>query len=148
MSDMTKRLPGRSALSDLPDLPDPSDWAEAGFPVLDDIPARHGIHVEERLADGRYVLQAELPGIDAEDIEITVAEGFLTLRAERSDETARQGRAEFKYGHSTPLPALAKSDEATAQYQHGVLTITMPVPEAKTGMRTMPVREPASASAH
>ncbi|WP_229866295.1 Hsp20/alpha crystallin family protein [Streptomyces spinoverrucosus] len=139
---MTERLPGRSALSDL------SDWAEAGFPVLDDIPARHGIHVEESLADGRYVLRAELPGIDAEDIEITVAEGCLTLRAKRSDETAQQGRAEYHYGHSTPLPASAKSDAATAEYQHGVLTITMPVPAAKTGVRTMPVREPLTASAH
>ncbi|EKX64057.1 Hsp20/alpha crystallin family protein [Streptomyces ipomoeae] len=116
--------------------------------MLEEIPATHGVHVEERLADGRYVLQAELPGIDAEDIEITVAEGCLTLRAERSEETTQQGRAEFHYGHFTPLPPGAESDEATAEYKHGVLTITMPVREAKTGMRTMPMRELLSVGAH
>jgi len=47
MSGTTERLPGRPALPDL------SDWAEAGFPVLEEIPATHGVHVEERLADGR-----------------------------------------------------------------------------------------------
>ncbi|GHE49232.1 Hsp20/alpha crystallin family protein [Streptomyces capitiformicae] len=71
--------------------------------------------------------QAELAGIDAEDIEITVAEGCLTLRAGRSDELSEQGRAVFRYVHFTPLPTGAKSDEATAEYKHGVLTITMPV---------------------
>ncbi|MBD0422685.1 Hsp20/alpha crystallin family protein [Streptomyces sp. TRM S81-3] len=143
MSSTIERLSGRPAL---PDLPGPSDWAEAGFPVLDAIPATHGVHVEERLADGRYVLQAELPGIDAEDIEIIVAGGRLTIRAVRGGE--RQGRAEFSYGHFTPLPPGAMSDEATAGYKHGVLTITMPVLEPKPGKRTTPVREPLSVGAH
>jgi len=94
------------------------------------------------------VLQAELPGIDADDIEITVAEGCLTLSAKRSEETTQQGRAEFHYGHFTPLPPGAVSDEATAEYRQGVLTISLPVLEAKTGMRTIPMREPLSVGAH
>ncbi|MEV8554732.1 Hsp20/alpha crystallin family protein [Streptomyces glaucescens] len=142
MSGTTDRLPGRPELSDL------SDWLEAGFPDLDAIPATQGIHVEERLVDDRFVLQAELPGIDAAEIEITVAEGCLTLRAERSDETTDQGLAVFHYGHFTPLPPGARSDEATADYGQGVLTITVPVQEAKPTMGIMPVREPLSVSAH
>ncbi|MFF1511237.1 Hsp20/alpha crystallin family protein [Streptomyces sp. NPDC058326] len=141
MTGTTERLLGR------PTPPDQSAWAEAGYPVLDEISARHGVHVEERLADGRYVLQAELPGVDAEDIEVTVTEGRVTLRAGRSEEITRRGRAEFRYGYFTPLPAGAMSDEATAEYEQGVLTITMPVLEVKTGVRARSMREPLSVGA-
>ncbi|MGV9457295.1 Hsp20/alpha crystallin family protein [Streptomyces sp. NPDC003635] len=141
MSGSIERLPGRLTPPDL------SDWAEAGFPVLDKVPTEtHGIHVEERLTDGTYVLQAQLPGIDpAKDVEITVAQGVLTLRAERSVETPDKRRSTRPYGHFTPLPAGAKDDEATAEYKHGVLTIRMPVPERKTGVISVPVREPLRA---
>ncbi|MFB9557145.1 Hsp20/alpha crystallin family protein [Streptomyces roseoviridis] len=123
-----------------PAEPHPSDWATAGYPVLDEISAADGVHVEERLADGRYVLQAELPGIDAEDIEVTITQGRLILRAGRSDESTRPGRAEFRYGYFTPLPPGVMSDEATAAYEQGVLTITMPVLEVKDGLRAVSVR--------
>ncbi|MEU6379830.1 Hsp20/alpha crystallin family protein [Streptomyces sp. NPDC046909] len=138
MSGMIERLPG------WPTLPDLFGWMEAGLPGTHTIPGLHGIRVEEHLADGTYILRAELPGIDpAKDVEITVAEGVLTLRAERSEETTEKHRTEFRYGtfaRSVRLPAGAKGDEATAEYKDGVLTITVPVPEAKTGTRTIPVR--------
>ncbi|MGP4051256.1 Hsp20/alpha crystallin family protein [Streptomyces sp. 2A115] len=129
--------------------PDLSDWAEAGFPVMDTVPETYGIHVEERLTDGTWVVRAELPGMDpAKDIEVTVTERFLTLGAGRSVETTTEKHdTTIRYGHFTPLPAGARGDEATAQYKHGVLTITMPVVETKTGAGTIPVREPLSASA-
>ncbi|WP_171113578.1 MULTISPECIES: Hsp20/alpha crystallin family protein [Streptomyces] len=133
MTSTIERLPG------LPVLSAPTDWAEASFPVMDTVPETHGIHVEERLTDGTYVLLAELPGVDAEDIEITITAGLLTLRAQRSVVTAEK---QFVYGHYTPLPTGAKGDEATAEYQHGVLTITMPVRETRPGSGATPVREP------
>lgn len=122
----------------LPVLSAPTDWAEASFPVMDTVPETHGIHVEERLTDGTYVLLAELPGVDAEDIEITITGGILSLRAQRSVVTTEK---QIVYGHYTPLPTGAKGDEATAEYQHGVLTITMPVLETGAGTRVAPVRE-------
>ncbi|MCE7051634.1 Hsp20/alpha crystallin family protein [Streptomyces purpurascens] len=135
MTSTIERLPG------LPVLSAPPDWAEASFPAMDTVPETHGIHGEERLTDGTYVLLAELPGVDAEDIEITIRGGVLTLRAERSAVTAEK---QFVYGHYTPLPTGAKGDEATAQHQHGVVTITMPVLETGPGTRVAPVREPLS----
>ncbi|MFD5256345.1 Hsp20/alpha crystallin family protein [Streptomyces bobili] len=138
MSGMIERLPG------WPALPDLFGWVESGLPGVHGVPGLHGIRVEEHLADGKYVLRAELPGIDpAKDVEITVTEGVLALRAERSEETTEKHRTEFRYGtfaRSIRLPAGAKGDEATAEYKDGVLTITVPVPEEKTGTRTILVR--------
>ncbi|WP_306948221.1 Hsp20/alpha crystallin family protein [Streptomyces sp. B4I13] len=129
---------------DWPVLPDLFGWIEGGIPGLRQTPGVHGIHVEQRIGDGTYILRAELPRIDpAEDVEITVAEGVLTLRTERSEEKTERHHTEFRYGafaRAVRLPAGACSEDATAEYKDGVLTITAPVPETKTGTRTIPVR--------
>ncbi|MEU9239623.1 Hsp20/alpha crystallin family protein [Streptomyces shenzhenensis] len=139
MSGMIERLRGWPVLPE-----DLFGWAESGFPGLHGTPGLHGIRVEEEFKDGTYVLRAELPGVDpAGDVEITVTEGVLTLRAERTEETKDKHRTEFRYGtfaRSVRLPAGAKGEEAAAEYKDGVLTITVPVPEQKTGTRTIPVR--------
>ncbi|WP_329241538.1 Hsp20/alpha crystallin family protein [Streptomyces sp. NBC_01478] len=138
MSGMIERLPG------WPALPDLFGWVETGFPGTHAVAGLHHIRIEEHLADGTYVVRAELPGIDpAKDVEITVTEGVLTLRAERSEETTEKHRTEFRYGtfaRALRLPAGAQGDEATAAYKDGVLTITVPVPETKAGTRTIPVQ--------
>ena len=103
MSGMIERLTG------WPALPDLFGWVETGLPAAHTAPGTHGIRIEERLTDGAYVLRAELPGVDpAKDVEITVTEGVLTLRAERSEETTQKHRTEFRYGtftRSVRLPA-------------------------------------------
>lgn len=87
---------------------------------------------------------SELPGIDpGKDVEVAVEGGLLTLRAERTEETEEKDRTEFRYGtftRSIRLPVGARDDETTAEYKDGVLTITVPIPEAKAGSRTVPVR--------
>ncbi|MFE2889564.1 Hsp20/alpha crystallin family protein [Streptomyces graminifolii] len=138
MSGMIERLPG------WPALPDLFGWVETGFPGTHAVAGLHHIRIEEHMADGTYVVRAELPGIDpAKDVEITVTEGVLTLRAERSEETTEKHRTEFRYGtyaRALRLPAGAQGEEATAAYKDGVLTITVPVPETKAGTRTIPVQ--------
>jgi len=138
MNGMIERLPA------WPTLPDLFGWVETGLPGTHAVPGLHTIRIEEQLTDEAYVLRAELPGIDpAKDVEITVTEGVLTLRSERSEETTQKHHTEFRYGsfaRSVRLPAGAKGDEATATYKDGVLTITVPVPETKTGTRTIQVQ--------
>ncbi|MFJ4692327.1 Hsp20/alpha crystallin family protein [Streptomyces sp. NPDC088766] len=135
MTSMLERLPG---------WPDVFGWMETGLPGAQAAPGLHGIRVEDHFGDGTYVLRAELPGVDPDkDVEITVDEGLLTLRAERTEQTTEKHRTEFRYGtfaRSVRLPAGAQGDEATADYKDGVLTITVPVPEEKPGARTIPVR--------
>jgi len=83
--------------------------------------------------DTDLVIGCELPGLRQEDIEISVAEGVLTLRGERTmgldQETGRFHRIERSYGgfaRSFVLPVGVQHDRIEASYRHGVLTITLP----------------------
>ena len=89
------------------------------------------IRVEEETKDGIYELRAELPGVDPiEDVEITVLDGQLTIKAERSQTSDSDGRSEFSYGsfeRTVTLPAGADEDEIHAIYDRGILTISVPL---------------------
>jgi len=87
------------------------------------------IRVEDETKDGIYELRAELPGVDpVEDVEITVLDGQLTIKAERSQTSDSDGRSEFSYGsfeRTVTLPAGADEDEIHAIYDRGILTISV-----------------------
>jgi HSP20 family protein len=93
---------------------------------------RNLIRVEDELDEGRYEVHAEIPGVDpAKDIDITVHDGLLTIKAVRSQTVESHGRSEFSYGafaRSVPLPAGADVDDVKATYEKGILTISVPVP--------------------
>jgi HSP20 family protein len=97
-----------------------------------DVAART-IKVEEFTDDGKYVVRAELPGVDPEaDIDITVADGLLTIRGERREEIKEDQRSEFYYGSFTrtlTLPVGADADAVTADYKDGILEVRIPMPE-------------------
>jgi HSP20 family molecular chaperone IbpA len=131
-------------------LPDLFDWIESGLPSMQGMltmPVLHGIRIEEQLTGGTYVVRAELPGIDPDkDVEISIEGDVLTMRAERGEKTESKHRSEFRYGaftRSVRLPAGARVDETTAGYKDGILTVEVPVPEAKTGARTIQVKHTA-----
>ncbi len=92
------------------------------------------IRLEDEIADGHYVVRAEIPGIDpAKDVDITVRDGRLTIKAERSEKTESHGRSEFSYGsfaRSVTLPEGADEDDITASYDKGILTVSVPVSQA------------------
>ena len=78
-----------------------ADWT--GWQMLT---GEHGLKVEEITEDDHLLIRAELPGIDPErDVEITVADRMLTIRAERRhEERTEEGdgyRSEFNYGSFT-----------------------------------------------
>jgi HSP20 family molecular chaperone IbpA len=109
-------------------MPDLIDWFETPFATLRPYFA-HPIRVEEYAEDGKYVVRAELAGIDPDkDAEITVSAGSLTIHAERHLTMDKPHRSEFRYGSLTrtlPLPADANPDDVTAAYADGILTITI-----------------------
>jgi HSP20 family molecular chaperone IbpA len=102
-----------------------------------------GIKVEDDIADGTYQLHAELPGIDpAEDVDVTVSDGVLTITAERTDTKDVHGRSEFSYGsftRSVTLPSGADEAAITASYDKGILTVTVPLEEPVTPERLVAV---------
>src|SRR6516164_5967094 len=96
-------------------------------PVLD----THVMRLEDEMKDGRYVVRAEMPGIDpAKDVEITVRDGQLTIKAERSEKKEFDGRSEFSYGsfvRTVSLPAGANEDDIKATYDKGILSVSVAV---------------------
>ena len=89
------------------------------------------MRLEDEMVDGRYEVRAEIPGIDpAEDIDITVRDGQLTIKAERSEKNEFDGRSEFCYGsfvRTVSLPSNANEDDIKATYDKGILTVSVPV---------------------
>jgi HSP20 family protein len=83
--------------------------------------------------DGSYAITMELPGVSDEDIELTVADGTLTIRGEKKTESERKGDtwyfSERQYGafsRSFRLPKDADGSKAAAKMKDGVLNVRVP----------------------
>jgi HSP20 family protein len=79
------------------------------------------------------VVNAEIPGMDAKDIDISLNEGTLTIRGEkkqeREDKEEEYHLIERRYGtftRSIPLPREVDSNTASASYRNGVLKVRLP----------------------
>jgi HSP20 family protein len=80
-----------------------------------------------------YRIEAELPGVKEEDLEVNVEDRVLTLRGERREEKEEKGkkyhRVESSYGsfmRSFTLPADADEDKVAADYKDGLLKVRIP----------------------
>ena len=81
----------------------------------------------------RFVLFADIPGVDTKDIEITMENGVLTIRGERKleSEEERQGykrmeRARGTFYRRFSLPDSADPERVSARGKNGVLEVTIP----------------------
>jgi HSP20 family protein len=117
----------------------PFGWSDLSWlPFLEP-----SIRIEDYVDDDRYVVRAELPGVDpTKDVDITYADGALRLSVVRGEEHQERGRSEFHHGsfHRTiPLPVGAKEDTIAATYKHGILEITVLVGEPSTIGKHIPI---------
>jgi len=99
--------------------------------------------------DDEFVVMADLPGYDREDIDVRATDGRLTITAERDAEREngehedadrrylRRERRHESVTRSVDLPGPIADEGASATYRHGVLTVTLPktVEEADDGHR-------------
>ena len=129
-------------MANLPEQRRPRSWlsefsdAVAGFPSWGGLRPMfsdaHLIRLEEETKDGHYLVRAEIPGIDpAKDVDITVCDRELTIKAERTERSEANGRSEFHYGsfvRTVTLPAAADADDVKATYDKGILTVDVAVP--------------------
>ena len=97
--------------------------------------------------DEEVKVTAELPGLDAEDVDVTVSHNTLTLKGEKSQEPEEKGegyyRSERFYGsfqRSISLPSTVETGKADAAFDKGVLTITFPKTAAETGKKNITVK--------
>ena len=86
--------------------------------------------------DNEYIINADLPGINREDLGVTVDDGRLTLRGERRQVSEENNesvhRVERVYGTFTrtfDLPGAVNADRIEATYRDGVLKVTVPKAE-------------------
>src|SRR3981189_2302027 len=124
-----------------PLLPELSELSN-GFPTFAHLPPfaslrpffdNHVLRLEDEMKEGLYEVRAELPGVDPLDsIEVTVRDGRLTIKAERTQTSESNGHSEFSYGEfvrTVPLPAGADEDDINATYDRGILTVSVPLSE-------------------
>ena len=90
----------------------------------------------------QIVLEAELPGMNRVDFDLTIENNVITLRGERhfekKDESDNYHRVERSYGsfsRSFTLPQTVSGDGAKAEYNDGVLRVTLPKKEETKARR-------------
>lgn len=119
-----------------------------GFPFTDSWPETREswippVDILEK--DGNLILRAELPGMAEKEIDLKLEGNTLTLKGERKIESEEHKstyhRIESSYGSFTRsfmLPETVDTEKISAEYKHGVLTVTLPQkPEVKP--REIPV---------
>ena len=75
--------------------------------------------------DNEVLVRAEMPGFEPADIDVSVEENVLTIRAENRAES-EQEQDYRSYCRTTALPAGIDADHVTAQYRNGVLDLHIP----------------------
>lgn len=84
-------------------------------------------------SNGGYRIEAELPGMDADNVELKVSNGVLTIRGEKTEESTDERKdmhvSERRWGsfqRVVRLPDDVDQDKIEASFDKGVLSVTMP----------------------
>jgi HSP20 family protein len=113
-------------------LSQPAGFAGSNWPQLD-------IQQDDRTIR----IEADLPGVKEDDIDLTVEDGVLTLagekRSERKDENGYSERSYGRFERRITLPANIDDDACSAQFKDGVLTVTIPRSAEKQRGRRIPL---------
>ena len=90
--------------------------------------------------EDKYIVRASLPGIDPENIEVSVDHGVLTIKGRteaEADDQREDGsymvreRRSGSFSRSLRLPESVDADQAKPNFDNGLLTITLPKVESK-----------------
>ena len=97
--------------------------------------------------DNAYEVTAELPGLDAKNIDLQLADGVLTIKGEKKEEKEEKTKdryvSERRYGsfrRSLQVPASVDANKIEASYESGILTVTLPKStEAREQQKNIPI---------
>lgn len=94
--------------------------------------------------DDKVTVTTDLPGIDKENVELSLRDNYLIINAGKGkeEETEKEGylrkeRVYMRYYREIPLPDGVTDNGATAQLKNGVLTVTLPKLKQLTDRRIM-----------
>ena len=98
------------------------------------------VRVDLENKDDEFVLTAELPGFEKDDIDVRVTDRTLRLEAEHAEETEEEEEGEYvkrerhraSVARSISLPERVDADEISATFNDGVLTVRLPKSEPMT----------------
>jgi HSP20 family molecular chaperone IbpA len=111
------------------------EWMESPITMFRPLLGQN-IRMEDFFRDGHYVVRAELPGLDPQqDLDVTVSEGVLSIKAERREQEVDKSHSEFRYGalsRRVPLPASADQDHVKASYDNGILEVVVDLKQKET----------------
>ena len=103
-----------------------NEWLGSAWTPLVDV-------VEE---DKEFIIKAEIPEVDRDNVKVTVNNGMLTIsgerRLEKEDKTQKYHRVERSYGsfaRSFALPEHVEAEKVTANFKDGLLTLRLPKTE-------------------
>jgi HSP20 family protein len=124
-----------------------SDWPFHPFETWRRMFDEDQVKIEEFVEDGHLVVRAELPGVDPDrDVDVSVVDGMLHIRAERRHEEKIENRdyrrTEIRYGSFSrvlPLPANAKESDIQASYRDGILEVRAPMEEGPAKASKVPI---------
>ena len=93
-----------------------------------------------------YTVKLTMPGIDKDDIDISVADGVLTIKGETKEDAEDEKATylvrehkHYSYYRSVRLPSEVVADKAEAEYKNGVLKLTLPKAE-EVKPKSIPVK--------
>ena len=117
-----------------------ADRTGHGFPqtVAAAEPKRWSMPLDAVEEDGKLVVRASLPGVDSDEIKVTIEDAVLTIDGEtKVDDEAKVGnylireRRAGSFHRSVRLPDSVGVDKAETNYDEGVLTVAFPKAESK-----------------
>jgi HSP20 family protein len=96
--------------------------------------------------EGKFVIRVELPGVEKENVRVTVAGDQLVIEGERRQNNEQQGtnyyESEWMYGRfyrEIPLPESVDPSDVRANFNNGVLEVTLPQPQNRAERREIPI---------
>ncbi len=129
--------------------PDVNDLSERFFDGATDETAQRASWLpaaEGRMEDGTYVIQLALPGVDPQDVKVSLMDNVLTVKGERKADHDTAGKdyfvREVAYGafeRTFALPEGVNAAQVEAKYARGMLEVRVPAPQAATP-RTIEVK--------
>ena len=127
------------------DFPSRFDWLNdlAPMGMFFRTPELRSIKIEQFVKDGKLIVRAEMPGVNPDkDIDVSLHEGYLTIKGERREEKKDEHHSEFIYGsfsRTIALPSGFDQKSVHANYKDGILEVSLGIPTSVSNGKKIPI---------